>query len=104
MLDDGEEGEVTLISDEEVADLMKVMETMPPELQNNLRLIVMHLIKCYADEGTHGVLLLGDDAERRIKMFALNATEFDVTELLNVAQEAMAHVHEEDAPPREMFN
>ena len=103
MLDDGEE-DVTLISAEEVADLMKAMESLPAELKDNLRIIVMHLIKCYAEEDNHGVLLIGNDVEMKLKMFAINATEFDVAALLVTAQTAMGEVHEEDAPPREMFN
>lgn len=69
----------------------------------HLRMLISQVIECYVNPDKHAVLIIGDESPV-VAVLAVNATDMDAAELLQVADKHLHYRAVEDAPPKEMFN
>lgn len=79
------------------------LEKMSVHQREHFRLLISQLIECYVDEKKHGVVIIGDESPL-VAVMAVNASEMDAAELLQIADKHLQYRAVEDAPPKEMFN
>lgn len=77
---------------------------MTEEQRTHLRIVISELIRCYLDDETHGMVLVGRTPYNPFKIMAVNTNEMDAAELLSAAQEYVNASLMDDAPPKEQFN
>lgn len=79
------------------------LDKMSTPQREHFRLLISQLIECYVDDKKHGVVIIGDESPV-VAVMAVNATDMDAVELLQVADKHLHYRAVEDAPPKEMFN
>lgn len=79
------------------------LEKMNIHQREHFRLLISQLIECYVNDQKHGVVIIGDESPI-VAVMAINATDMDAAELLQVADKHLHYRATEDAPPKEMFN
>jgi hypothetical protein len=85
-------------------DMEHVLSLMDTEQHQHLRMLISEVIQCYVDEDLHGLLLIGREQNKPMKVIAINATEMEAAALLSTADMYINYTVMEDAPPKENFN
>lgn len=85
-------------------DMEKALAQMTEDQRDHLKLVITELMQCYLDDSVHGMLLVGKDGARPLKLISINATDMEAASLMLMANDIVNYAVLEDAPPKEKFN
>ena len=85
-------------------DMEAALEQMTPEQREHLKVVLNHVVECYLNDDTHGLLLMAGGEDQYLKILAINATDMDAAGLLGSADQFLNFRLLDDAPPKEMMN
>lgn len=86
------------------ADMEAALEQMSPEQREHLKVVLNHLVECYLNDDTHGLLLVTGGEDPYLKILAINSTDMEAAGLLGSADQFLNFRLLDDAPPKEMMN
>lgn len=85
-------------------DMEAALEQMTPEQREHLKVVLNHIVECYLNDDTHGLLLTTSSEDPYLKILAINATDMEAAGLLGTADQFLNFRLLDDAPPKEMMN
>lgn len=84
-------------------EMESCVDKMSHAQREHFRMVLSQLVECYVDDKKHGVVIIGDESPL-VAVMAINATDMDAAELLQIADKHLNYRATQDAPPKEMFN
>jgi len=72
--------------------------------RDHLKHVISMIVQAYSSDDKSGVVLIGDMDANQFAILTINASEFEVTHLLNCADEHVQYRVMATAPEKEMFN
>jgi len=90
-----------ILSDKE---LDEIITRMSEDQRHHLKHVISMLVQAYGSEEKSGVVLVGDMDSNQFAILTVNASEYEVTHLLNFADEHVQYRVMATAPEKEMFN
>jgi hypothetical protein len=90
-----------ILSDKELDEIITKMSDGQRE---HLKHVISVLVQAYSSDDKSGVVLVGDMESNQFAILTVNATEYEVTHLLNFADEHVQYRIMATAPEKEMFN
>lgn len=90
-----------ILTDQELDAAITKMST---DQREHLKAVISVIVQAYSNEETSGVVLVGDASAGQFAILTINASEYEVTHLLNSADEHVQYRVMAKAPEREMFN
>ena len=85
-------------------ELDAAITKMSTDQREHLKAVISVIVQAYSNEETSGVVLVGDNAAQQFAIMTINASEYEVTHLLNSADEHVQYRIMAQAPAKEMFN
>ena len=90
-----------ILTDRELDD---AITKMTEDQRDHLKTVISLIVQAYGHEETSGVVLVGDQSAGQFAILTINASEYEVTHLLNSADEHVQYRVMAQAPDKEMFN